>query len=131
MKILLSIIINSWILFLMTYLLAEDPNKWIAAWIIVTWWWQTYLIWWIVLWVMNITIRPILKLLSLPFFLLFFWLVVFVINAIILKLFDYIINTVLIIPWVSYTINWNVNFIIAVAIFTILNMLYSLLFSKS
>lgn len=131
MKILLSIIINSWILFLMTYLLAADPNKWIAAWIIVTWWWQTYLIWWIVLWVMNITIRPVLKLLSLPFFLLFFWLVVFVINAIILKLFDYIINTVLIIPWVSYTINWNVNFIIAVAIFTILNMLYSLLFSKS
>lgn len=131
MKILLSILINSWILFLMTYLLAADPSKWIAAWIIVTWWWKTYLIWWIVLWIMNITIRPILKLLSLPFFLLFFWLVVFVINGIILKLFDYIINTVLIIPWVSYTINWNINFIIAVAIFTILNMLYSLLFSKS
>jgi hypothetical protein len=30
----------------------------------------------------------------------------------------------------SYSINWWVNFIIAVAIFTILNMFYSLLFSK-
>jgi len=80
---------------------------------------------------MNVTIRPILKILSLPFFLLFFGLVVFVINGIILKLFDYIINNLLVIPWVSYTINWNINFVIAVAIFTILNMLYSLLFSKS
>jgi len=131
MKILLSILINAWILFLMTYLLAADPSKSITAWIAVTWWWKTYLIWWIILWIMNVTIRPILKILSLPFFLLFFGLVVFVINGIILKLFDYIINNLLVIPWVSYTINWNINFVIAVAIFTILNMLYSLLFSKS
>ncbi len=131
MKILLSILINAWILFLMTYLLAADPSKSIPAWIAITWWWKTYLIWWIILWIMNVTIRPVLKILSLPFFLLFFGLVVFVINGIILKLFDYIINSVLVIPWVSYSINWNINFIIAVAIFTILNMLYSLLFSKS
>jgi len=130
MRILFSILINAWILFLMVYLLWANPNKWIEAWIIVTWWWKTYLIWWIILWIMNFTIRPILKILTIPLFIVFFWLVVFVINAIILKVFDYTVNDILMIQWVSYTINWWINFIIAVAIFTILNMFYSLLFSK-
>ncbi|USN59472.1 MAG: phage holin family protein [Candidatus Peribacteria bacterium] len=79
---------------------------------------------------MNITIRPILKILSLPLFFVFFGFVVFLVNAVILKLFDYIVNDVLIIPGISYSINGWINFIIAVAIFTILNMVYSLLFSK-
>lgn len=136
MKILISIIINSFILYAITYLLAANPEEGIKAW--VTLWCtncsylgveaiKTYLIWWIVLWVINMTIRPILKILSLPLFFLFFWLVVFAINAIVLKLFTYIINDILIIPWVAYNIDWWVNFIIAVAIFTILNMVYSFL----
>ena len=126
MKIIFSILLNAFILFIMAYLLWENTNKWIEAWIIVVWWWKTYLLGWIILGLINLTIRPILKILSLPFFLLFFWLVVFFINAIILKIFDYIINQILIIPSVSYTIKGWLNFAIAVAIFTILNMLFSI-----
>ena len=139
MKILFSIIINALILFAMTYLLSANPDKGITDGIVL---WcngcsytsikaiQTYLIGWIILWLINVTIRPILKILSLPFYLIFFSLVAFIVNWIILKLFDYIVNTVLIIPWISYSINWTTNFIIAVAIFTFLNMFYSLIFNK-
>lgn len=115
---------------MITYLLAENTEKWIEAWVIVTWWLKTYIIGWVILWIINITIKPILRILTIPLFFVFFWLVAFLVNGIILKLFDYIVNQLLVIPWVSYTINWWINFIIAVAIFTILNMVYSLLFSK-
>jgi putative membrane protein len=130
MRILFSIFINASILFLMTYLLAENPIKAIPAGIIVEGWWKTYLIGWIILWIINVTIRPILKILSIPLFFVFFFLTTFIINAVILKLFDYIVNEILIIPWVSYSIEWGVNFIIAVAIFTILNIVSQLLFIK-
>ena len=79
---------------------------------------------------MNVTIRPILKILSLPLFFIFFGLVSFVVNGVVLVLFTYIINTLLQIPDVGYQINGVVNFVIAVAIFTFLNTLYSLLFFK-
>lgn len=130
MKILLSIMINALILFIIAYLLAWNPDKWTEAWVIVTWWWGTYLLLWIILWLINVIIKPILRILSLPFFFLFFWLTVFITNAIILKLFGYIINDILVIPWMSYKIVWWINFVIAVAIFTMLNMIYSLLFFK-
>ena len=139
MRILFSIIINAVILFAITYLLSANPDKGVTDGVIL-WcgWcgynslmaWKTYLIGGIILGVINVTIRPILKLLSLPFYLIFFSLVGFIVNWILLKLFDYIVNQVLQIPGISYTINWTVNFIIAVAIFTILNMFYSLIFSK-
>ena len=130
MKIILSIIINALILFLMTYLLWENSAKWIAAGIIVVGGLKTYILWGIILWIINATIRPILKILSIPLFFVFFWLVVFIINGVILKLFDHIVNKILVIPNVSYTIEWWINFIIAVAIFTILNIVSQLLFSK-
>jgi putative membrane protein len=130
MRIIISIIINAFILFAMTYLLSENTQMWIKAWITVVWWLKTYILWGIILWIINATIKPILKILSLPLFLIFFWLVSFIINWIILKLFDFIVNKILIIPDISYTIVWFVNFIIAVAIFTILNIVSQLLFSK-
>lgn len=139
MRILFSIIINAVILFAITYLLSANPDKGVADWI--TLWcnwcgynslqaWKTYLIGGIILGIINVIIRPILKILSLPFYLIFFSLVGFIVNWILLKLFDYIVNQVLQIPGISYTINWTINFIIAVAIFTVLNMIYSLIFSK-
>ncbi len=130
MRILFSIIINALILWLMTYLLAANPDQWLDTWIAVAWWVKTYLLWWVILWLINVTIRPILKILSIPLFFVFLWLVAFIINWVVLWLFDYIVNDLLIIPWISYSINWWVNFVIAVAIFTILNMFYSLLFTK-
>lgn len=130
MKILFSIILNASILYLLNYFLGANSSWTVAAWIAVTWWIKTYLIWGVILWLLNVTIKPILKILSIPLFFVFLWLVSFLVNWVVLWLFDRIINTILIIPWVTYTINGWINFIIAVAIFTILNMVYSLLFSK-
>ncbi len=139
MKILLSIILNACILFLIVIILAPNPQLGVWAWVQL--WcgncgyfsleaWKIFVIGGIILGVINITIKPILKLLSLPFFLLFLWFTTFIINGVILKLFGYIMNDVLLIPWISYNIQWWVNFVIAVAIFTLLNMVYSLLFFK-
>lgn len=138
MKILISIIINAFILYAITYLLWPNSEKAIEAGIIL---WcdcsytslnalKTYAIGGIILWVINVTIRPILKIVSLPFFFLFLGLVSFFTNGIILYLFTYIINDILVIPGVGYQINGLVNFVIAVAIFTVLNTLYALLFFK-
>lgn len=130
MKILLSILFNALILYLLAFFLWENTSLWVESGIIVEWGYITYIIWWAILWIINVTIRPILKILSLPFFFIFLWLVVLFINAIILWLLDYIFNQILVIPGISYDINWAVNFVIAVAIFTILNMFYTLLFNK-
>ena len=138
MKIIFSIIINAIILYAIAYFLWANEIKNIESGVILwcnpcsllsIWALKTYLIWGIILWTINVTIKPILKIVAIPLFFIFFWLVVFVINWVILWLFDYIINKLLI-SWVWYHIEWTVNFIIAVAIFTVLNMLYSLLFFK-
>lgn len=138
MKILFSIIINGFILYAITYLLGPNVDRGISEGISLAcncpytslWALKTYVIWGIILWIINVTIRPVLKILSLPFFFLFFGLLSFVLNGVILYLFTFIINEILIIPGVGYEIIGNINFIIAVAIFTILNTLYSLLFFK-
>ena len=139
MKILFSILLNASILFLVAFLLWPDVSGTLWAGVILgckscglmsLGAWKTFLVWGVILGIMNITIRPILKLLSLPFFLLFFGLTLFIVNGVILKLFGYIMNDVLIIPGISYVIEGWGNFVIAVAIFTILNTLYGLLFFK-
>lgn len=138
MKILFSIIINGFILYAMSYLLGPNIQENIPEGISLACdcsytslaALKTYIIWGIILWIINVTIRPILKILSLPLFFLFFGLLSFFLNGVILYLFTFIINDILIIPGVWYQINGNINFIIAVAIFTILNTLYSLLFFK-
>lgn len=130
MKIILSILINASILFLIWYLLNNEthPNavvvmpEWINA-------WKTYLLGWIILWVFNFTIKPVLKLLSLPLFFIY-PIISLLINALLLWLISKTINDILALPNMIYQINWIVNFIIAVAIFTILNILYSLVFKK-
>jgi len=139
MRILFSIILNALILFAITYFLSENPTLWIESGVTLWCWdcsyysidaWKIYLLWWIILGLINITIKPILKIISIPLFFLTFWLVTFVINGIVLWLLNYIINNVLVIPWFTYQINWWINFAIAVAIFTFFNMIYSLLFFK-
>lgn len=130
MKVFFSILLNATILFAIQFLL-NTPD--FSEAIVVNWWWwgwQTFLLGWIILWVLNITIKPILKIIWLPISLFFHSLVVLVINWILLWLLQKTINNVLMLPNIVYVINWFVNFIIAVAIFTILNMLYSILFNK-
>ena len=139
MKILLSILWNALILYLITFLLTGNPERGVSDGVILACAdcdytsleaGKTYILWGVILWIINTTIRPILKILSLPLFFLFLWLVSVVINWVILFLFSYILNEILIIPWVWYTIDGVVNFVIAVAIFTFFNTLFSFLLFK-
>ncbi|MDD4151290.1 MAG: phage holin family protein [Candidatus Gracilibacteria bacterium] len=129
MKILFSIIFNAIILYLLAYFMAGNGR--VEAGIIVEGGWKTYLIGGIILGILNFTIKPILKIISLPFYLLTFGLFGLIINGVILKSLDYIINNILKMDQVHYIIagNW-INFVIAVAIFTFLNMFYSLIFKR-
>jgi len=132
MKIVFSILFNSLILFSLWYFMSGNEN--LQPWIIISPegidMWKTLLIWGIILGLINVTIKPILTILSLPFYLLFFGLVAFVVNGIILKLFTYIVNVLLVIPDIQYKIPNTFDFVLSVAIFTILNMVYSILFFK-
>jgi len=138
MRILFSIILNASILFAIVYFLQANPDKDISDWVIL-WCGKcsilsqdaiiTYIIWWVILWLINISIKPALKILTLPLFFIY-PIVNTAINTFLLWILNYIMSTVLIIPGIWYKIDWLINFVIAVAIFTFLNMLYSLLFNK-
>ncbi len=137
MKILISIILNGLILFAIAYFLSGNDSVWAGVTLGCSPCsltsldaMKTYIIGGIILWILNVVIRPVLKVLALPLFFLFFGLVVFLTNAVVLFLFGFIINNLLQIPGVGYEIDGNLNFIIAVAIFTVFNTLYSLLFFK-
>lgn len=129
MKIIFSILLNASILFLIAYFLNTEsyPDAVIVSW---GWnWWQTYILGWVILWFLNIFVRPVLRIIGLPFFFIF-PIVSFLINLTILWLLEKVINNFFMLPDMIYHINWTMNFVIAVAIFTILNMLYAILFSK-
>jgi len=132
MKIFFSILLNASILYIIYILLNTDSyyETYGVNAVTVEWWWALFLLWWTILWFINYFIRPILKLIWLPFFFLFYWIVILIINWIVLWLFEETINNILKLPDFKYVINWGVNFIIAVAIFSFLNMLYSILFNK-
>jgi len=107
MKLLFSIVINACILYAITYLLAANPEKSIQAGVMLGCGdcgyssveaLKTYLIGGVILGVINITIRPILKILTMPLYLVFFGLVSIFVNALVLGLFSYIINDLLVIP---------------------------------
>ena len=78
---------------------------------------------------MNFIVRPLLKLIGLPFIFLTFGLFILVINGVILWLLEGIIK-LLSITGVSFEIRGAVNFIIAVAIFTVFNTIYNTFFKK-
>ncbi|NDK08282.1 hypothetical protein EOM39_03455 [Candidatus Gracilibacteria bacterium] len=139
MKILISIILNALILYIIVILLGENAKEGVENGVILGCSecspnsieaWKSFLVGGIILGIINVTIKPILKILSFPFFILSFGLVSIFINALILGLLSYIINNILQISGIGYTIVGWINFIIAVAIFTILNMFYTLLFFK-
>lgn len=130
MKIFFSILLNASILFIIWFLLNNEAHP-EAVVVLPTWIdsWKTYLLWWIILGLLNTFVKPVLKLLWIPLFFIY-PIVSLLINAFLLWLLSKAINDVLALPWMTFEINWWVNFIIAVAIFTILNILYSILFSK-
>ena len=138
-SLLFLIFFNACILWLMTFLLWANESAGITNGIVLACVdcsyssieaWKTYLIWGIILWFLNAFVRPVLKILTLPLYFLLLWLVSLLINASVLYLLGFIINDLLAIEGVAYEINGIINFIIAVAIFTFLNTIYTILFSK-
>lgn len=130
MKLLISIIFNTLILYALYFFMWENESLNLSAWIKVEWGITAFIFWGILLWIINATIKPILKILALPFFFLFFWLTSILLNCATLWLLQYLLNDFLRIDGVSYHIDWGFNFIVAVAIFSILNIIYSLILNK-
>lgn len=130
MKIFFSILLNASILFIIWFLLNTESYP-TAVVVLPEWWnaWKTYLLWGIILGLLNVFVRPVLKLLWLPLFFIY-PIIALLINAILLWLLSKTINSFLALPGMIFEINGWINFIIAVAIFTILNIVYSILFSK-
>ncbi|EKE29480.1 MAG: hypothetical protein ACD_2C00164G0001 [uncultured bacterium (gcode 4)] len=125
MKIFFSIFFNALILYAIAFFM---PVVW-DTWVVANWGIQLYFIGWVILGLLNFVVKPLLKLIWLPFMLLTFWLFILVINGIILYLLQRIIAG-LNIPNVVFEINWALNFIIAVAIFTVFNIIYNTFLKK-
>lgn len=131
MRILFAIIFNALILGVIAYFLPYDPET--QVWVLTSWnsfaenWWKIFFIGWIILWLLNAVIKPILKIVSFPFILLTMWLFTIVINWIILWMFQEILLRFNL-SWVEYQIKWVLEFIIAVAIFSVFNTIYNILF---
>lgn len=122
MHILISVAFNALILWAIAYFLPFDTVT--GTGVIASGGWQLYLAGGIILGILNGVVRPILKLLGFPFVIMTFGLFILVINGIILKLLEKIIY-VLNINGVTYSIEGFVNFAIAVAIFSVFNIVYN------
>lgn len=90
MKIFISVLANAAILFGLQYFLPYDTTTQMG--ILAKGGWQLYIAGGIILGLLNVFVRPILKLLGFPFILLTFGLFILVINAIILWLLENAIN---------------------------------------
>ena len=119
MKILISVLANAAILFGVAYFLPYDTTT--DSGIVATGGWQLYIAGGIILGLLNVVVRPLLKIVGFPFMLLTFGLFILVINGIILKLLEKAIQASGI-NGVSYEIHGIVIFAIAVAIFTVFNI---------
>lgn len=122
MFLLISVAFNALILFAIQYFLPYSSLT--DTGVIATGGWQLYLVGGIILGLLNGIVRPILKILGFPFMLVTFGLFIFVINGIILFLFQKVLAAFQMTN-VSYDIHGAVNFAIAVAIFTVFNIVYS------
>ena len=127
MHLLFSVAFNALILWAIGHFLPYDAAT--QTGVIMGGGWQLYIAGGIILGLLNAIVRPILKLLGFPFILLTFGLFILVINGIILKLLENIIG-LLNISGVAYEIKGIVNFIIAVAIFTLFNIVYNAFLKK-
>lgn len=127
MKILISVLANAVILLGVAYFLPYDTTT--DTGIVATGGWQLYIAGGIILGLLNVVVRPLLKIIGFPFMLLTFGLFILVINGIILKLLEKAIQAIGI-NGVSYEIHGIVIFAIAVAIFTVFNIVANTLVKK-
>ncbi|EKE27669.1 MAG: hypothetical protein ACD_3C00174G0001 [uncultured bacterium (gcode 4)] len=131
MKIFFSILFNALILYAIAFFMPGiyDDKNMLISWVAAVWGIKLYFIGWVILGLLNFVVKPLLKILWLPFIILTFWLFMLVINWIILYLLQKIIAG-LSIPDVTFEIKWILNFIIAVAIFTVFNIIYNTFLKK-
>ena len=125
MKIFFSILLNGLILYIIYYFLGSES-------VIVEggeYGWQAFALWGLILWLLNATVKPFLKLLWFPLFFIY-PIVVITINAIILWLLWVTLNEILALDGIRYEIIGKVNFLIATIIAAFLNGVFGLLFGK-
>jgi putative membrane protein len=127
MNLLISVLANAAILFGVAYFLPYDLTT--DSGVVATGGWQLYIAGGIILGLLNTVVRPILKIIGFPFMILTFWLFILVINGIILKFLEKAIQAISI-HGVTYEIHGIVNFLIAVAIFTVFNTIANTLVKK-
>lgn len=92
-------IIASWVaIFIVTKYFPDYLNVW---WGVVAFW-----ISWLIFWILNTIVKPIIKLISLPFIIITVWLFMFVVNTIILYLLEYIFQAM---PSLSvvFSVQWG------------------------
>jgi len=112
-KILLWILASWLAIFATTYYFPE--------YISVEWWIQAFLVTGFIFWILNSLIKPILKIISLPFIILTAWLFTFVINWFVIFLTEYFLKwmpslwTVLEIKW------WLVSYLIVAVVLWVIN----------
>ncbi|NCP77128.1 phage holin family protein [bacterium] len=92
MNILISVLANAAILFGIAYFLPYNIET--DTGIVVTGSWQLYIAGGIILGLLNVIVRPILKLIGFPFMILTFGLFILVINGVILKLLEKAIQAI-------------------------------------
>lgn len=92
MKILISVLANALILFGVAYFLPYDSVT--QTGVVATGGWQLYMAGGIILGLLNVIVRPILKIFGFPFIILTFGLFILVINAIILWLLEKAIHVI-------------------------------------
>lgn len=73
--------------------------------LIITWWISAFFISGFIFWILNSFVKPILKLLSLPFIILTAWIFTFFINWLIIFFVEYFFKAI---PslWVVFQISW-------------------------
>lgn len=125
MKIFFSILLNGLILYIIYYFLGSES-------VIVEggeYGWQAFALWWLILWLLNSTVKPLLKLLGFPLFFIY-PIVILVINAIILWLLWITLNEILALDGIRYDILGGIDFVIATFIAAFFNGIFGLLFGK-
>lgn len=125
MKIFFSILLNGLILYIIYYFLGSES-------VIVEggeYGWQAFALWWLILWLLNSTVKPLLKLLGFPLFFIY-PIVILVINAIILWLLWITLNEILALDGIRYDILGGIDFVIATFIAAFFNGVFGLLFGK-
>ena len=87
----------------------------------MSWWIKSFLIAWLIFWILNAFIKPILKILSLPFIIITAWLFYLVINSIIVYLTEYVFINMPTLQ-VTFEITWGiVGYLIVWLVLSIIN----------